>query len=67
MLNALNLVSNIAGLLKSLADWWGRRQLIEAGKREAEAELNSEQLEKGRGANSARIDHGRVREQDFRD
>ena len=67
MLNALSLASNIAGLFKSLADWWGRRQLIEAGKREAEAELNADQLEKVRLANRARIDHGGVREEDFRD
>jgi|TARA_R110000787_G_scaffold180639_1_gene292724 hypothetical protein len=67
MFNALSLIGNIAGLFKSLADWWGRRQLIEAGKREAEAEINAGQLHKIGRANRARRDSNGVRQPDFRD
>jgi hypothetical protein len=63
----LSAIGQIAGIFRALSEWWSRRQLIEAGKREAEGEYNAEQLDKIRRANSARINGDRVRSDQYRD
>lgn len=55
MTNLLSIFSSLASVISTVAQWFGRRQLIKAGEAQAKAQISGEALEKINTANRARI------------
>lgn len=56
MTNLLSIFSSLASVISTVAQWFGRRQLIKAGEAQAKAQISEAALEKINTANRARID-----------
>ena len=56
MTSPLNIFSALSTIVSTVAQWFGRRQLIKAGEAQAKAQISEAALGKINTANRARID-----------